>query len=375
MTARNPLERLFTYAGVITWAVVAAIALFAARNYPLPRLALAGALILALLVTMLSCGGGNTGAGRSRTAAFWAHGFTAYALGMTLPFEFIQIYTIIWIAMAPAFFTARGSLVLLAAIVLAWLAVSLTVWDDRGGWMSILLFGTFHLFALLSSLTATEAERSHAEALQLNRELIATRHLLAQTTRESERTRIARDLHDLIGHHLTALSIHLQVAARQADGDTKARIDKCHSISRLLLADVRAAVSELRGGASFDFAEAVREMAGQTPGLDVRVDIGSELRITDVAAAEALLRSIQEAITNTLRHANASRLDVRIRADGTSLDVVIDDDGRARGDIVPGNGLTGMRERIERCGGEMDLTSETGPVRISIRMPGVAIAT
>src|SRR5204863_1503702 len=94
-----------------------------------------------------------------------------------------------------------------------------------------------------------------------NAELHATRALLVEDSRVAERLRISRDLHDTLGHHLTALSLQLEVASRLASGPAAERVTEAHAITRLLLGDVRDVVSRLRESSHFDVAAAIRTLA------------------------------------------------------------------------------------------------------------------
>jgi signal transduction histidine kinase len=112
--------------------------------------------------------------------------------------------------------------------------------------ISATLFLMFNLFALIMMNTAIKERRAREQANQLNRELLATHSLLRQASQQAERVRIARNIHDLLGHHLTALTINLQVASRIVEGEAKEKVEQCHSLSKVLLSDVREAVSEIR---------------------------------------------------------------------------------------------------------------------------------
>src|SRR6185295_9696641 len=119
--------------------------------------------------------------------------------------------------------------------------------------------------------------RARDDLARANVALIAAQDLLAQQSRVAERLRIARDLHDAVGHHLTALSLQLEVASHKADGAAAEHVHQAQSIARLLLADVRAAISAERDAAPLDLRPALERMVAATPGPRVELEITGEL--------------------------------------------------------------------------------------------------
>jgi two-component system sensor histidine kinase DesK len=294
----------------------------------------------------------------------------AFATGWLIPVDWLPIYTIIWIAMVPAFVPRRrDAFALLGAIVLAWYLLQRLHWQDAGALYQALLYGTFHLFAVVSSLDARAARLARDEVAALNRELTATRHLLEETARAAERTRIAREIHDLLGQHLTALILGLQVAAHKADGEARAQNDQCLALSRLLLSDVREAVSELRDDAGIDLGAALQSIATNAPGLQVTLALPENFHVDDVNTARTVLRCVQEALTNTLRHAGAGHFHGEITTSDAGIELHLYDDGHLQGELRPGNGLKGMRERVEEIGGELELGRRGNALAITARLP------
>src|SRR5690606_18328623 len=107
--------------------------------------------------------------------------------------------------------------------------------------MQSLLYGGFSLFIYVTSLVAKQQAQARDEQRRLNAELRATRALLAESARVNERTRISRELHDLLGHHLTALSLNLEVASHMTEGRAQEHVRQANTLARLLLTDVREA--------------------------------------------------------------------------------------------------------------------------------------
>jgi len=226
------------------------------------------------------------------------------------------------------------------------------------------------LFAYAASMLALSQLKARDELRRVNSELRATQSLLAENTRIAERVRIARELHDLIGHHLTALSLNLEVASHTAEGKAKEHAQRAGSIARLLLSDVREVVSDMRHGDRVDLREAIRELASGVPEPTIHLDIPDELSLTDPKRAQILLRCAQEVITNTVRHAQARNLWIRLAADENGLRLEAHDDGRGVIELLPGNGLTGMRERIKELDGRLEImTRPDSGFRINAWMP------
>jgi len=241
--------------------------------------------------------------------------------------------------------------------------------------MQSLLYGGFSMFIFVTSLVARQQTDAREEQRRLNTELRATRVLLAESARVNERTRISRELHDLLGHHLTALSLNLEVAGHLTDGQAQEHVHQAHTLAKLLLTDVREAVSQLRDSGAIDLAAALRPLTEQVPSLAIHLDIEEPLSVEDPERAHVLLRCTQEIITNAVRHASARNLWIKVRREPPGL-VVIEahDDGVGADGIVVGNGLRGMRERLQQCDGELQIQTRRGQgFRLRASVPGVPV--
>ena len=232
----------------------------------------------------------------------------------------------------------------------------------------------FSSFVFVTALVARQQAEAREEQRRLNSELRATRALLGESVRVNERTRISRELHDLLGHHLTALSLNLEVAGHLApEGRAREHVQQAHTLAKLLLTDVREAVSQLREGGAIDLAAALQPLSENVPALDIHMDIESPLTLDDPERAHVLLRCTQEIITNAVRHANAHNLWINARREGGNIVVDARDDGRGADALVAGNGLRGMRERLVQHGGDLriDTQPHTG-FRLQLRLPASA---
>ncbi|HEY0198992.1 MAG TPA: sensor histidine kinase [Rhodanobacter sp.] len=241
-------------------------------------------------------------------------------------------------------------------------------------WLGLLqasIYMGFSMLGFVASLVASQQAEAREGQRRLNSELRATRALLAESTRIAERMRIARDLHDLIGHHLTALSLNLEVASHLTNDAASEHVRKAQSTAKHLLADVREAVSELRQDDAIDLTQALRSLTEGVPGLRVHVIMPPRFSVEDPRRAQVLLRCAQEIITNTARHANARNLWLNFAyADASLLGLHARDDGRGAEKIQPGNGLSGMRERLAEFGGSVTLdTAVSQGFSLTVRLP------
>lgn len=254
------------------------------------------------------------------------------------------------------------------AFVAIWLSGDATLLQVASWWLPV---AAFQAFAGLTGHYAGMSERQREHLSEVNAELLATRHLLEESARGGERLKLSRELHDVAGHKLTALKLNLALLERDAALADRPELATSRGLADDLLADIRGVVSELRMHDGLELRGALEALARPVPGTDIRVDVPPDLRVADLAQAEALVRCAQEATTNALRHGRAARIDIHVRRDADALLLQVDNDGVAPRHLRPGNGLSGMRERIEALGGTLEV-APTPPrgVRVLARLPG-----
>ncbi|HEV7778243.1 MAG TPA: sensor histidine kinase [Luteibacter sp.] len=185
----------------------------------------------------------------------------------------------------------------------------------------------------------------------------------------AERERIGRDLHDLLGHTLSLITLKLELSRRLFDRDNDAarrEVGEAEAVARHALAEVRAAVSGIRAtGMAGELAAA--KLLLNTSG--VHFDYDSELPELPAATEGALALVLREAVTNIHRHARATRAEANVAVVDGQIALRISDDGRGcHGD--EGNGLCGMRERVRALGGTLELSSLKGQgTRLQVGVP------
>ena len=228
------------------------------------------------------------------------------------------------------------------------------------------------LFQALAFGVAQVALRERQARLALaaaNARLRATQSMLGDTVRAMERIRIARDLHDAVGHHLTALNLHLDLALRQADASAPAALHTSRDLARSLLAEVRVVVSSERQEQRIDLRAAIATMCAGMPAPRIAFGFDAQLGIASPVLANTLFFCVQEALTNAARHARAELLTIDIQRCGDDIVLAVQDDGRGSGGAPEGNGLRGMRERVAELGGTLHWTPSPPGFGFAITLP------
>jgi len=191
--------------------------------------------------------------------------------------------------------------------------------------------------------------------------------LLTDSAVNDERLRISRDLHDALGHHLTALSLQLEVAKKLAEDKALSHVEQAQAISKLLLADVRQVVADVRSLPNVDIRASLNQLA-QSAKATVNLEIADNLHIANSRIAETLFRLVQEIVTNSNRHSKTGRLNIRLFENDNAWLLQANDDGKTALNIVPGAGINGMRERVQDMGGTFTLSTQHG-MHYEIRLP------
>ncbi len=210
---------------------------------------------------------------------------------------------------------------------------------------------------------------AHCRGEKLRKADVEIEHL----AKVAERERIARDLHDLLGHTLSLITLKAELARKLVDRDpqrAKQEMLDVEHTSRAALADVREAISGYRGqGLAAELMQARKTL--ETAGIAVDSDI-AELPLTP-AQETVLALALREAVTNVVRHAQARQCSVRLQRDHDLCTLEIADNGRGA-DAPEGNGLRGMRERLEAIGGSLQRQTKAGTCLV-IHLPLAQVAS
>ncbi len=276
------------------------------------------------------------------------------------PFDWLAVLFVITAAGA-TFVLPMGQVagIIVAQTVVAATGSALAGNDTFSVVFTSTIYLMFQVFAALMVRTAIREVRARRALAASNAELSAATTMLAASSRNTERLRIARDLHDVVGHQLTALALELEIAGHHVDGAAAEHVERARIITKDLLTDIRGVVGELRD-ASHGLDATLRPMLGRLPSVAVDLTV-DEQRTVDDTRALAVVRLVQEVATNTLRHASADRLTVRVTSDEAGVRVEARDNGTGASRWQMGNGLTGMEERFADLGGTVAI--DPGPSR------------
>jgi signal transduction histidine kinase len=279
------------------------------------------------------------------------------------------VLIVVLIASLALGYPPRRVLVLVVLLNLALYGV-LRVRGHAAPAMAVTIYLGFQAFAALIAHYARSAERARDQLALVNADLLATRALLADSARDAERLRVARELHDVAGHKLTAMSLNLHALAGDPALAARSELTIARRMAGELLADIRNVVHALRDARGLDLATALHALAAPLPRPRLELEIAQDVRIDDPSLADTVLRLVQEALTNSARHGSAARVCVRLRRAAAALEITIEDDGVLRGPLREGNGLSGMRERVAGAGGRIAFEcGARGALRIHAELP------
>jgi len=245
-----------------------------------------------------------------------------------------------------------------------WIIVA-AEWHASQPWRYLLAYFGFQLFAALTAWYAKRAEQTAGDLQQTNANLLATRSLLEESARDRERLRLARELHDVAGHKLTALKLNLAALERSGEGGTPPAVKVASQLATELLDDIRGVVAQIRQHDGLDMREALAQLIVPLPSPKIHLKVAADARVDSVAQAETLLRVVQEALTNIVRHSQATNAWITLERVDHVVRLSIRDDGRGIVPLREGFGLKGMRERLELVAGSLDI-SRHGDAGVSL---------
>ena len=305
-----------------------------------------------------------------------------------------RIPNLIWLALLPpvayAVFLLEGrGIVFISLLMIALMMASAYRWHGfTYAIFAAVAFSFAVLFTVVFSLLAVHSEKSRNDVQRLATELEAANQRLREYAVQAEelavtreRNRIAREIHDSLGHYLTVVNMQIE-AARALEtsnpAQAKAAIAKAQAFTQEGLQDIRRSLASLRTSPldNKSLPNAVQELVTtcNEAGLPAQFELQGTPRPLAATAELSLYRAAQEGLTNARKHAQASRVRVIVNfqaAEKTSL--LVQDDGRGATPekLMGGFGLLGLRERAQLLGGTMQMESRPGMgFTLKLEVPG-----
>jgi hypothetical protein len=272
------------------------------------------------------------------------------------------VYTVpaLLIVVATQFATLFRDWVATLLIVISSLAfwgVSLINMPWPGALLPTLVLIAFQGYAVSIIASRVEVDRARGELARSNAELVSMQSFVAETVRDRERLRIARDLHDVTGHKLTALKINLQIMQQRVKDNAELRdfVDRSAQIADDLLSDTRVIVRQISGAEGLALGESLTKLARLLPDGMITVELEDGLRVQSGEVARLLLRAGQEGTSNALRHGGANRIQLSLRRIADRFVMRIIDNGRGLRGKPAGFGRSQLAARVKELDGEYRL--------------------
>ena len=246
----------------------------------------------------------------------------------------------------PSIFTRRQAILVMVLITFCHFIIA---YDGYfvSSFFHVIIYFMLQIFGFSAIETILREERAKEELAAINQELLATRFMLKATSQKQERLRISRDLHDVIGHQLTALSLNLEVAKHKVSEEFKPLLEANLQLAKTLLTDVRQVVKEMRDQEQVDLVSSLESMISQLPNCQLTVYSTSE--INSLRLKQQLMFCLQEGVSNALRHGKANLFTFMSEKIDNRLVVELSDNGSADktdNNTMFGSGLAGMKERL-----------------------------
>ncbi|KGJ96443.1 sensor histidine kinase [Colwellia psychrerythraea] len=258
-----------------------------------------------------------------------------------------------------------------------------------------LMLQVFGFSAIESNLREVKAKE---ELSAINQELLATRFMLKESSQRKERLRISRDLHDVIGHQLTALALNLEVSRHKVPEEFKPLLGQNLAHAKTLLSDVREVVKEMRTEEQFDLVDKLSALIEQLPGCQLKVE--SAPKINALSLKQQLMFCLQEGVSNAIRHGKANTFTLSAIKTEQQLSLYLLDNGSVKSanvlssmesdkednqlvnqpdnqlvnqpdnqrDKQSGSGLAGMQERLADFNGLVELIQTSTGCTLKIQV-------
>jgi signal transduction histidine kinase len=322
----------------------------------------------------------------TRTALIMRVGFTVYLVVQTalitacmvLSHGVVTLHYLLPISQATLVWPRRAVATLCVAFAAQHLCFGIYFvgWGTAG--IELIGFGAVCVFVVVVTEIVAAERRARTALAAAHRELAGYAASVEELATVQERNRLAREVHDSVGHYLTVINVQLEAAARLIESEphrAAAAVARARNLTGEGLDDIRRSVAALRAAPYQDrpLPEAIAALVSElaTSGTAAELRVHGEPRALAPAASLTLFRAAQEALTNVRKHARASRADVELSYAASTVELAVADDGCGTADPTGGFGLLGVRERVHLLGGKLDIASAPDAgFRLRVEVPG-----
>ncbi|NQZ20982.1 MAG: hypothetical protein HRT53_02905 [Colwellia sp.] len=283
-------------------------------------------------------------------------------------YNLAAILLVLIATLLPVMFTRKQAILLIIMITMAHFFISYAD-SFLSSFFHVVIYFMLQIFGFSAIEMAHREAKAKEELAAINQELLATRFMLKSSSQKQERLRISRDLHDAIGHQLTALSLNLEVAKHKVPEAFKPLLQENLQLAKTLLTDVRQVVKEMRDEEQFDLISSLENLINQLPNCQLTVISSPE--INSLRLKQQLMFCLQEGISNALRHGKASQFTLDANKVDNSLVIELSNNGSV---IVEnnhssfGSGLTGLNERLVNFSGKVTLITNENVCTLKIEV-------
>ncbi len=345
---------MLALAGVGTWFLVTWLAL--SQSLTSTERLLTGCGYLAFLLLFLSISTHFISRYPQQVSRFivFAQALITLALIMFDTNMITPILLVIWASQLPGLVSKRVAIASILSVNLAFYLMHNLGHESVSAGFTVLIYMGFQFFAYSSSQARLSEADARMQQEALNQQLIATRSLLSQSSKHQERVRISRDLHDILGHQLTALSLQLEVLSHKVADETKPEVEQSKQLAKELLSSIRAVVKKQRNIVGLDLTAPIKALMTQLPGVKLNINELPPLASTELA--QELILILQEGISNAVRHGKADTLWLAMNNEGSKIQLTLRDNGNnTNSSPLLGSGLRGMSERLSPFKGVVEL--------------------
>ena len=279
------------------------------------------------------------------------------------------IYSVMLTSIMAFYFPFSLCLMYICAIHICYLFIHNIVGQAGWSFVNAGTFIAFHFFALIVTQKMLSERKAREELATSNAQLEAAHMLLRMAAAQDERLKLARELHDDVGHILTSLIINLDVSRRTIEAHNQPSINHCYEQAKHALETTRQVVSDKLNAAPLNLSDALNQLIDHTPRIKVSLNAPAQLSCPNLTVANCILRCCQEAITNSLKHSKATEISINIERYEHTYHLNIHDNGIGCDNITLGSGLKGMHERVEDIGGTCQIAPSNNGFKIIIRVP------